>query len=77
MKLDEALVEPLTYHKVKSDLEPEPMVSQASKQKRFEVYGQWYRRCDNVARKHKNCTKKSHIWEEEKGYAIIYKATGV
>ena len=77
MKPDKAPVEPLTYYKAESDSAPEPAASQASQQKRFEVHSQWYKRCNKVTRKHRGRTKKSHIWEEEKGYAIVHKAIGV
>jgi len=77
MKPNEAPVEPLTYYKVESNLDPEPPLRQASTQTRIEIYGQWYRRSDEVAQKAKACIKSSHIWDEGKGYIIIYEATGV
>ena len=61
MKLDEASVEPFTYYEAESDSALEPVVSQAFQQKRFEVHGQWYRRCNEVVRKRGGRTKKSHI----------------
>ena len=76
-KPDEVLVEPLTYYKAESDSAPEPAASQASQQKRFEVHSQWYKRCNKGTRKHRGRTKKSHIWKEEKGYAIVHEATGI
>ena len=40
IKPDEALAEPLTYYKAESDSAPEPVTSQASQQKQFEVHSQ-------------------------------------
>ena len=70
-------MELLTYHEAKSDFVPKPVASQASQQKRFKVHSQWYRRCNKVVRKRGGRIKKLHIWEEEKGYAMVHEATGV
>ena len=77
MKPNEAPAKPLTYHEVKSNLDLEPPPRQASTQTRIEIYGQWYRRSDEVAQKAKACTKSLHIWGEGKGYTIIHEAIGV
>ena len=76
-KSNEAPAEPLTYHEVESNSDPEPLPRQASTQTRIKIHGQWYRRSDKVAQKTKTRTKSSHIWDEGKGYTIIHKATGV
>jgi hypothetical protein len=74
---EQAPAEPLTYHEVESDSEPEPQQSRGPEQPRFEVHGQWYRRCEDLASKKKPRTKSSHIWGEGKGYAIVHEASGV
>ena len=76
-KPNEAPAEPLTYYEVESDSDPEPLPKQASTQTRIEIHGQWYRCSNEVAQKAKARTKSLHIWDEGKGYTIIYEATGV
>jgi hypothetical protein len=61
IKPNEAPAEPLTYHEVESNSDPEPPPRQASTQTRIEIHGQWYRRSDEVAQKAKARTKSSHI----------------
>ena len=74
-KPNEAPAEPLTYHEVESNLDPDPPLRQASTQTRIKIHGQWYRCSNEVAQKAKACIKSSHIWGEGKGYTIIYEAT--
>ena len=48
-KPNEAPAEPLTYHEVESNLDPDPLLRQASTQTRIEIHGQWHRRSNKVA----------------------------
>ena len=52
-KPNETSVEPLTYHEVEPNSDPEPPLGQASQQTRVKVYSQWYRRSDKVVKKAK------------------------
>ena len=60
-KPNEAPAEPLTYREVESNLDPEPLLGQASAQTRIKIYGQWYRRSDEVGQKAKARTKSMRV----------------
>ena len=61
MKPNEAPAEPLIYRKVKPSSDPEPLLGQASAQTRIKIYGQWYRRSDEVRQKAKARTKSMRV----------------
>ncbi len=69
--------ESLTYHKSKSESEPEPpLLRPAAEPKRIGLHGQWYRRTDEIAGQKRGKKKSSHIWGKGKGFAIIHEAIG-